>query len=232
MARDDDKNYIITIDGPAGSGKSTTAKEVARRLGFLHLDSGAMYRAATLLVLHKGLESAPTDSLVRAIAQAEIELDYSDNVLRVLLNATDVTQKIRGPEVTAAIAPVAANPKIRHILVAKQRNIAHNTNVVAEGRDMGTVVFPDADLKIFMIASIAERAERRYNELAAKGIKVDFDGLMNEIGERDRNDSNRLFSPLKRAADAVELDTTGKTIEEQVQFVICKAMECGVPIPA
>jgi cytidylate kinase len=228
----DNKNYIIAIDGPAGSGKSTTAKEVAKRLGFLHLDSGAMYRAATLLVLDKGLESASTDSLVRVIGQAEIDLDYRDDVLRVFLNATDVTQKIRGPEVTAAIAPIAANQKIRHILVAKQRGIAQNTSVVAEGRDMGTVVFPDADLKIFMIASIAERAERRYNELTAKGIKVDFDGLINEISERDWSDSNRLFSPLKRAADAVELDTTGKTIEEQVQFVILKAMERGVPIPA
>jgi len=221
------KKFVITIDGPAGSGKTTTAKRVARELGFLHLDSGALYRAVTLKVLCSGVDPSDEERVAEIAGKCDLQLKYFDNSLHVYLDGEDVTQEIRTPEVTAAISPVAANAQVRQILTARQRELARGNGVVVEGRDTGTVVFPDADLKIFMVASIEERARRRYEELMEKGIKVDYQSLVEQIRQRDENDRTRKHSPLKKPEDAVVLDTTGLSIDEQVRFVVQKARERG-----
>ena len=221
------KKFAITIDGPAGSGKTTTAKRVARELDFLHLDSGALYRAVTLKVLRSGVDPGDDERVAEIAEKCDLQLKYFDNSLHVYLDGQDVTRKIRTPEVTAAISPVAANPRVREILTARQRELARDKGVVVEGRDTGTVVFPDADLKIFMVASIEERASRRFEELTEQGIKVDYQDLVQQIRQRDENDRTRKHSPLKKPKDAVVLDTTGLSIDEQVQFVVQKARERG-----
>lgn len=218
---------IITIDGPAGSGKTTTAKGVAEKLSYLHLDSGALYRAATLQALRSKIDLQNKDSVVHAVEKANIDLFKENGYLRVVLNGKDVTDAIRLPEVTKAIKYVASNPAVRDILTRKQRDLAGNGGVVVEGRDTGTVVFPNADLKIYLDASIEERAKRRHLELASKGIHVDLDKLRDEIENRDRSDSARKYSPLKKPEDAIVLNTSDLTIEQQVDFVVREARKCG-----
>lgn len=219
------KKICIAIDGPAGSGKSTTAKLVAERLGYLHLDTGAMYRAVTLNVLQNNIDIYDENKVVEIARMSDIKLEKSDNVLKVYLNGTDVSQEIRTPQVTKSIAPIAANPRVREILVAKQRQVMKNGGVVAEGRDIGSNVCPNAELKIFLVASIEERAKRRYKELTEKGIQVDMDELIADIKLRDSHDTGRKANPLKQAQDAVLLDTSNLTIAQQVDFVIRKALE-------
>lgn len=211
---------IIAIDGPAGSGKSTTARLVAKRLGYTYLDTGAFYRALTLKVLESGvsLEDGPT--VVKLAEASQIELQPQEDKNRVWLDGRDVTQLIREPAVTNSIAPISENPKVRAIMVEKQRALGRNGGIVMEGRDIGTVVFPDADLKIFMQASLDERARRRQEELTAMGIKRELGMLKEEIARRDQKDSTRKVAPLIRAADAVLLDTTQMTIEQQVDFIV------------
>lgn len=211
---------IIAIDGPAGSGKSTTARLVAKRLGYTYLDTGAFYRALTLKVLESGvsLEDGPT--VVKLAEASQIELQPQEDRNRVWLDGRDVTQLIREPAVTNSIAPISENPKVRAIMVEKQRALGRNGGIVMEGRDIGTVVFPDADLKIFMQASLDERARRRQEELTAMGIKRELGMLKEEIARRDQKDSTRKVAPLIRAADAVLLDTTQMTIAQQVDFIV------------
>lgn len=211
---------IIAIDGPAGSGKSTTARLVAKRLGYTYLDTGAFYRALTLKVLESGvsLEDGPT--VVKLAEASQIELQPQEDRNRVWLDGRDVTQLIREPAVTNSIAPISENPKVRAIMVEKQRALGRNGGIVMEGRDIGTVVFPDADLKIFMQASLDERARRRQEELTAMGIKLELGMLKEEIARRDQKDSTRKVAPLIRAADAVLLDTTQMTIAQQVDFIV------------
>lgn len=215
-----ERRLIIAIDGPAGSGKSTTARLVAKRLGYTYLDTGAFYRALTLKVLDAGM--APEDAInILQLAEAtQIELQPHEDKNRIWLDGREVTKMIREPRVTNAVAPVAANPKVRAIMVEKQRTIGRNGGVVMEGRDIGTVVFPDADLKIFMQASLEARARRRQEELAAMGITRDFTTLKAEIAERDEKDTSRKHAPLMRAVDAVLLDTTQMTIDQQVDFIV------------
>jgi cytidylate kinase len=220
------KRLIIAIDGPAGSGKSTTARRVAELLDYLYLDSGAMYRAVTLAVLKAGVWDRE-DEIIRIVKGCDIELRQRADGLRVFLNGEEVTTKIRTLRVTNAIAPIAANPYVRELLVPKQRAMARNGGIVAEGRDIGTVVFPDADLKIFMDASIDERARRRYDELKAKKIDVDFDDLVRTIEMRDETDKKRKFGPLKPAPDAIVLDTSHMTFDEQVEFIVKEARKRG-----
>lgn len=211
---------IIAIDGPAGSGKSTTARLVAKRLGYTYLDTGAFYRALTLKVLESGvsLEDGPT--VVKLAEASQIELQPQEDRNQVWLDGRDVTQLIREPAVTNSIAPISENPKVRAIMVEKQRALGRNGGIVMEGRDIGTVVFPDADLKIFMQASLDERARRRQEELTAMGIKRELGMLKEEIARRDQKDSTRKVAPLIRAADAVLLDTTQMTIAQQVDFIV------------
>jgi cytidylate kinase len=219
------KKLVIAIDGPAASGKSTTAKLVAARLGYLHIDTGAMYRAFTLKILRSGVDGFYSKKIASLAEATRIELQPDNGSLKVLLDGEDVTEQIRSPEVTTAVSSVSSVRDVRQALVKEQRRLGKDGGVVLEGRDIGTVVFPDADLKIFMVASIEARALRRQRELAAKGISTDLEALMREIRERDEKDSSREESPLRKADDAIVLDTTALTIDEQVEFVVQKAQE-------
>ncbi len=225
MAAQQTKKICIAIDGPAGSGKSTTARMVAERLGYLHLDTGAMYRAVTLHALQQNIDLHDSDKLVGITRNSTIHFENNGSMQRVFLNGIDVTREIRTPQVTNAIGPVAANPQVRAILVEKQQEVMSRGGVVAEGRDIGTVVCPQAELKIFMVASIAERAKRRYLELKEKGIEVELQTLVHDMEQRDSQDSGRKVNPLKQAEDAILLDNSQMSVDEQVDFVIRKARQ-------
>lgn len=219
------KKIVIAIDGPAASGKSTTAKLVAERLGYLHIDTGAMYRAITLKVLE---EKIPLDAIDRIQALAEksnIRLERRGKEHRVFLDERDVTVAIRSPKVTQHVSLLSSYHTVRSVMVREQRRMAEVVGVVLEGRDIGTVVLPNADLKIFMIADVGERARRRKKELEIAGVGADEQSLREEIEERDRKDSTRDVSPLRRAPDAIILDTSHLTIDQQVDFIVQRATE-------
>ncbi len=219
------KRLIIAIDGPAASGKSTTAKLVASRLGYLHVDTGAMYRAMTLKVIEAGIDVHDTRTITTLARSTTIRLIPNDGASRVELDGVDVTDKIRTPNVTNAASAVSMVPEVRRLMVQEQREMGKKGGIVLEGRDIGSIVFPQADIKIFMLAHPRERAERRSKELAAKGIATTVDELEREIAERDKKDTNRSISPLTKADDAIILDTTTLTIQEQVEFIVKKAKE-------
>ena len=219
------RQLIIAIDGPAGSGKSTTARIVAERLGLLHIDTGAMYRAVTLKVLEAGLKLDDQDAIARLLKSTEVELRQVGTVRRVILDGKDVTDRIRDPDVTRAVSAVSRVRRVREAMVRQQRALGAVSGVVLDGRDIGTVVFPDADLKIFLVASLDKRAERRRTELLESGMDAPLGTLKQEIERRDDLDSSREESPLRRAPDAMELDTSNLTIDEQVELVVNKAKE-------
>lgn len=210
---------IIAIDGPAGSGKSTVAKAVARRLGLRYLDTGAMYRALAVAALERGVATDDEAALV-AIALAEpVGFEQEpDEALprRVLLGRLDVTEAIRTPQADAAVSAVSRLPGVREVMVAQQREFARGCDAVAEGRDIGTVVFPDAEVKVFLTASAEERARRRTAQHSAGGHEVAHAETLDALTARDRADSTREVSPLKPADDAIEIDTTGMTIDDVV----------------
>jgi len=211
---------IIAIDGPAGSGKSSTAKAVAFRLKITFLDTGAMYRAVTLKCLREGVAASDESALAGIISNTRIDFDGVPPDTRVLLDGEDVTEAIRGEEVTANVSDYCVPVIVREELVRQQREIGHRGSVVCEGRDIGTVVFPDADLKFFMVASVQERARRRQKDFELLGIRKTLEELEKEISLRDHKDSSRKISPLKKADDAVELDTTGMTLEQQIDLIV------------
>ncbi len=211
---------VVTIDGPAASGKSTTAREVAKQLDWLYLDTGAMYRALTVKVLRRGIMLEDSAAIGRIALETTIELIPGPECTRVLLDGEDVSEEIRLPEIDKGVGPVCEVDIVRKVLVELQRQIGTIGRVVAEGRDTGTVVFPDADLKFFMVASIEARAQRRVKELETKGLVVEKDKLLDDIRRRDLRDSRRDISPLRMADDAIEVDTTRMTIAEQVDFII------------
>lgn len=225
MSADLGKAFIITIDGPAGSGKSTTARRVAERLGYSYLDSGALYRAVTWAALEQNLDLQDSERVARLAEQLDLDVQAVEKGLRILVNGRDVSHEIRMPEVTRAIAPVAANPGVRRALLQTQRRFGDQGGVVAEGRDMGTVVFPDADVKFFMVASLQERGKRRQAELAAKGVAVPLEELMNALQQRDDSDSRRTHSPLLRPQEAIDIDTSRLSIDEQVDLVIREVLK-------
>lgn len=198
---------IVAIDGPAGAGKSTVARMVAKRLGLLFLDTGAMYRAVTWKAMQEGVPLDDEAAMTRLASETPITLIPGENGDRVRVGEEDVTDAIRSPEVTRNVSQVAAHAGVREILVERQRELGKNGGVVAEGRDIGTVVFPQAPVKIFLVASPMERARRRAKDLEAKGHTVNLDELAAEIARRDAYDSNRAVSPLKPAPDAVHVDT-------------------------
>jgi cytidylate kinase len=213
------KGLIIAIDGPAGSGKSTSAKLIAKKLGYLYIDTGAMYRAVTYLAIKQNVLN--NDSRIVELARkSKIELIYSDNELVVLLNDDDITKEIRLPEVNSHVSDVSKISAVRELLVEKQREMGAKGGVVMEGRDIGTVVFPNADVKIFLTASLDTRAERRTKEYIEKGSVVPAEEIKNNISSRDRIDSGRSNSPLIKADDAIEIDTTNVTIDEQVNLIL------------
>lgn len=219
------RKIIIAIDGPAGSGKSTTAKLVAKALQIGFLDTGAMYRAIALKAIEQQVDFENSAALIQLAVQSEIRLVYENDENRVYWGNTDITRQIRQPEVSAKVAIVAAIPEIRQHLVTLQRNLAQHQSLVAEGRDIGTVVFPQADLKIFMVASIEARARRRFLEMLVRNTPQPLPEIEASIRTRDRLDSEREASPLRKAADAIELDTSNLTIEEQVTFIVNQAKE-------
>lgn len=210
------KKINIAIDGPASSGKSTVAKILANDYGFIYTDTGAMYRSVTLMAIKAGVAFTDEDALVQLIHENAISFKQTDQGQLVFINDNNVTEDIRQPEVTNNVSEVSAHEAVRRELVKKQQEIAKASGVVMDGRDIGTAVLPNAEVKIFLVASVVERAERRYKENQSKGIMTDFQTLKEEIEHRDLLDSTRKISPLKKAADAELLDTTGMTIQQVV----------------
>lgn len=220
------KSIQIAIDGPASSGKSTVAKIIAKNFGYTYLDTGAMYRAVTLLALENKLTADKVDDILALLAKHPISFGRSeDGQQLVLLGQRDVSLAIRDNDVTNNVSWVAALAPIRERLVELQQEIAQAGGIVMDGRDIGTVVLPQAELKIFLIASVEERALRRFKENKARGIETDLETLKEEIAARDLKDSTRAVSPLKAAEDAITFDTTGVSIEGVVQFISEKAKE-------
>lgn len=211
---------VIAIDGPMGSGKSTVAKAVARRLHYRYIDTGAMYRSVAWMALQRDVDLR-NEKLVVPVARAlRIEFVAVGDEQRVVVDGEDVTEAIRTPEVSEGASVVSMYPGVREAMVALQRQLGSGGGVVMEGRDIGTVVFPDAEVKIYLDASPAERARRRYEELRKKGAPVDFETLRRAEEERDKRDSTREYSPLRRAADAVVIDSTGSAVEATVERVL------------
>ncbi len=213
------KNLIIAIDGPAGSGKSTSAKLVAQKLGYLYIDTGAMYRAVTFLSLKKKLESE--EDIAQLAKSVEIKLNFENGFTQVVADGTDITEELRSYEVNTKVSNVSKINGVRVALVRKQKEYADSgTGIVMEGRDIGTVVFPDADVKIFLTATIDQRVDRRSKEYKSKGIDIPVENIKENLEQRDRIDSTREVSPLLKASDAVEIDTSAVTIEEQVRLIL------------
>jgi CMP/dCMP kinase len=221
------RKLIIAIDGPVGSGKSTLARRVAAMLGYIYIDTGAMYRAVALKSMRNSVafDDASAERLVTLARATRIDLRATEGSQRVLLDGEDVTSAIRTLEVAQAASKVAVNPGVRHVLVAEQRRAGEPGGVVMEGRDIGTVVFPDAQLKIFLTASPEIRAERRWREHRQKGDSIDLARTLDEIHERDRRDRERATSPLVQAEDAVLVDSTAMEAEEVARLVTMLARD-------
>ncbi len=219
------RKIVITIDGTAASGKSTTAREVAERLGYIYLDTGAMYRALTLKVLREKMEPDDRKGLSELVDDTEVNIDRKN---RVWLDGEDVTSQIRDPEVNKLVSIVSAIPVVRHRLVAIQREIGKDGGLVCEGRDTGTVVFPEAQLKIYMHAELSERAKRRRDEFSERDIHLNEEEVMQDLSSRDKIDSTRSHSPLRIPKDAIVIDTTHLSREEEIEKVVQEARKLGL----
>ncbi|ARZ61736.1 MULTISPECIES: (d)CMP kinase [Bacillus cereus group] len=215
-----DKRISIAIDGPAAAGKSTVAKVVAKKLSYVYIDTGAMYRTITYAALEQKVDIENEEQLMEVVKNVKIEFQQGENTQLVFLNGQDVSEVIRTPEVTNRVSIVAKHRLVREEMVRRQQELAEKGGVVMDGRDIGTHVLPDAEVKIFMLASVEERAERRHLENMNKGFGSNLEQLKEEIAQRDKLDSEREVSPLKKADDALELDTTSLSIEEVVQKIM------------
>lgn len=212
--------FKVAIDGPAGAGKSTIAKAAAHRLKFVYIDTGAMYRAVGLAAVRAGINpNTDIEEVEAMLPQVEIDISHGENGQEIFLNGENVSKEIRLPEISVAASDVSKIPAVRQKLLGLQRSIAEKTDVIMDGRDIGTVVLPHAELKIFLTASVEERAMRRYRELCEKGIESSFDDVKRDMEYRDKNDSEREIAPLRPAEDSVIVDTTGKTLEESVEWI-------------
>lgn len=218
---------VIAIDGVVGSGKSTTARLVAEKLGYRHLDTGAMYRTVALAAGRDGVSPDDGPALEQLLKRVEIDLLPLHKGGSVLLNGEDVSEEIRRPEIARVVGSFADRPMVRRDLVARQQDLGQRGGVVAEGRDMGSVVFPAAELKIRMVADLEERARRRHGELSAKGSSITYEQVRADIEARDREDAERDYGATGSAAECVEIDTTGMTLEEQVDKVVSLARQRG-----
>ena len=210
---------IVAIDGPAASGKSTAAKELATRLGYVYLDTGAMYRAITFLALRDGIDDNES-AVIKMTRNLDLTLKFENGITRVFANDEEVTEYIRTPEVSNKVSEISRISEVRKELVRLQRNLAKKGSIVAEGRDITTVVFPKADVKIYMTASADIRTERRYKEFLEKGMDVTYEEVSKLLNKRDEIDSGRKVSPLMKADDAVELDTTCLTVEQELNKIV------------
>jgi CMP/dCMP kinase len=219
------RKLIIAIDGPVGSGKSTVARRVAEMLGYVYVDTGAMYRALALKAERVGIALDAHEDLAQMADDTRIDLRNDDGAQIIFLDDADVTAAIRSPEVSQAASKIAVIPGVRRVLVAEQRRVGQLGGVVMEGRDIGTIVFPDADLKIYLTASAEVRAERRWREHQAKGDAIDLARTLAEVHDRDRRDLERESSPLKRAPDAVLVDSTAMNAEEVARLIAQLARE-------
>lgn len=214
------KNYSIAIDGPAGAGKSTVAKKLSEKLGFIYIDTGAMYRAITLFYVEKGIDCDNESTVKEHLDEISVTIRYIDGTQHVYLNGEDVSGKIRTPEVSDNASKISAIAAVREKLVAIQQDLARSENVVMDGRDIGSVVLPNADLKIYLTASVSVRAKRRYDEMIQKGQEADLETIEKEIADRDYRDMHRENSPLVRVPDAKLADTSELNIDEATGFCL------------
>lgn len=210
----------IAIDGPAGAGKSTIAKAVAKELHFIYIDTGAMYRAVGVAALRRGIDPTNADAVSGILDQIQIDIKHMAGEQQVYLNGENVSAEIRTPEASVAASDVAVIPAVRLKLVELQRQLAQSENVIMDGRDIGTYVLPDAQIKIFLTASVEARAQRRYKELLEKGISTSFEDVKSDMIYRDQNDSSREFAPLKPAADSILVDSTNWSLEETIKQIL------------
>ncbi|MBP3939183.1 MAG: (d)CMP kinase [Clostridia bacterium] len=210
----------IAIDGPAGAGKSSIAKLASKELGYIYVDTGALYRTVGLYSIRKGIDTKDAEAVTATLGDIEVKLGFVDGAQHVFLNGEDVSEAIRTPEASMGASNVSAIPAVRTFLFDLQRDIAKNNNCIMDGRDIGTVVLPDAQIKIFLTASPEARAERRYKELIEKGEVVDFQDVLDDINKRDYQDSHREIAPLKQAEDAILLDNSGCNLEEGKELLL------------
>ncbi len=214
------KRFSIAVDGPAGSGKSTVAKQVAKRLGMIYVDTGAMYRTIALYCMQENISLEDEAAVVAALDNLNMKIQPQEEGQRIFLNGQDVTDEIRTTEIGKGASAVGAYQKVRERMVEMQQAMAQEHSVIMDGRDIGTVVLPDAEVKIYLDAGVEERARRRMGELEAKGETADLEEIKKMILQRDHNDMNRVHSPLKKAEDAVSLDSTGMCVEEVMQAIL------------
>lgn len=224
------KKLIVAIDGPSGAGKSSVTKALADRLGYIHIDTGAMFRVVALFALRSSINTDDHDALAAICAGLAIDFTSTDGVCRVFANGEDVSSAIRSPEISLLTSTVAAVPEVRSHLLSQQRRMGERGGVVLEGRDVGTVVFPDADIKFYLTASVEERGRRRFAELIAKGVRVTLEQTVADVIQRDNQDMNREYAPLRRADDAIEIDSTELSLEEIIALMeesIHRKETCG-----
>lgn len=210
----------IAIDGPSGAGKSTISKLAAEKFGYIYVDTGALYRAVGLYAVRCGVDPQNAEQSESILRDVSIEMIYVSGHQRVYLNGEDVTDDIRTPQISKAASDISAHPAVRQFLLDTQRKLAAENNVIMDGRDIGTTILPDAQIKIFLTASSEDRARRRYDELIAKGEDVTYEGVLSDLKQRDYNDSHRAASPLEAAEDAILIDTTGNTLEKSVEIIV------------
>lgn len=210
----------VAIDGPAGAGKSSLSRKVAEHFGFIYVDTGALYRTVGLMFAQHGADTELNCNIEEILALTKVEMKFVNGEQRVFLNGEDVSEKIRTPEASMMASAVSAKPEVRAFLLEMQREMARSNNVVMDGRDIGTVVLPNAEIKIYLTASVEDRAKRRYDELIAKGQEVTFQDVCEDMIKRDYNDMNRATAPLKQADDAILADTTGFRFEDSLNLLI------------
>lgn len=207
----------IAIDGPAGAGKSTIARALAKKLGFIYVDTGALYRAVGLYFLNSGYDTELNCDIEAVLKQITVDIKFKDSEQRVFLNGNDVSDEIRTPKASMMASSVSTKPQVRAFLLEMQRRLARENNVIMDGRDIGTVVLPDADVKIFLVASAEIRAKRRFDELVTKDNTIRYEDVLEDMKQRDYNDSHRAVAPLKPAKDSVIVDTTDMSLEQSVE---------------
>ena len=210
----------IAIDGPAGAGKSSTAKLVAKKLGYIYVDTGALYRTVGLYSIRKGIDTKNAEKVIATLPDVKVELKFVDGAQHVFLNGEDVSEAIRTPEASMGASNVSAIPKVREFLFDLQRKIAAENDCIMDGRDIGTVVLPNADVKIFLTTSVEERANRRYKEMLEKGEEADYNDILEDIKKRDYQDSHREIAPLKQAEDAIYVDNGGYNLEDGAEDLL------------